>query len=187
MKELAAKKEPRDRIPQATRRTGVIGAPKTWKHLLCQSLADTRKSRHEVAMGACAHGRATEGDRLKDLVSRPHAERKEARGSIASEAVREANAMEAGDWREAAKPPSRSTRAEYAIDGSLVLRDAGFACSSGRGNLSLDRSAAHHFEAKTGASRCRIFFFNRHMPDEMYPGRLMVKAAKIMPAKISIK
>ncbi|MGH6820778.1 MAG: hypothetical protein ACREDU_07960, partial [Methylocella sp.] len=34
----------------------------------------------------------------------PHAERKEARGSIASEAVREANAMEAGDWIEQAKP-----------------------------------------------------------------------------------
>ena len=32
----------------------------------------------------------------------PHAERKEARGSIASGAVRKANAMEAGDWREAA-------------------------------------------------------------------------------------
>jgi hypothetical protein len=31
----------------------------------------------------------------------PHPERKEARGPIASEALREANAMEAGDWREA--------------------------------------------------------------------------------------
>jgi hypothetical protein len=31
----------------------------------------------------------------------PHPERKEARGSIASEAVRNANATEAGDWREA--------------------------------------------------------------------------------------
>jgi hypothetical protein len=50
-----------------------------------------------------------------------------------------------------------------------------------------DRSAAHHFEAKTGASACRIFFFNRHMPDKMCSGRLMVKAAKIMPAMISMK
>lgn len=50
-----------------------------------------------------------------------------------------------------------------------------------------DHSAAHHFEAKTGASACRIFFFNRNTPDEMRPGRLMVKAAKIMPAMRSTK
>jgi hypothetical protein len=50
-----------------------------------------------------------------------------------------------------------------------------------------DRSTVHHFEAKTGASACRIFFFNRHMPDKMCPGRLMVKAANITPAMISMK
>jgi len=43
-------------------------------------------------------------------------ERKVARGSIASGAVRKANAMEAGDWRGGTRP---------------ILRDAGFACSSG--------------------------------------------------------
>jgi hypothetical protein len=35
-----------------------------------------------------------------------------------------------------------------------------------------DRSAVHHFEAKTGASPCRIFFF---MPDKMCPGTLMTR------------
>lgn len=50
-----------------------------------------------------------------------------------------------------------------------------------------DRSAARHFEAKTGASTDRIFFFSRHAPDKMYPGTLMVKTAKTMPAMISIK
>jgi len=50
-----------------------------------------------------------------------------------------------------------------------------------------DRSAVHHFEAKTGASAWRIFFFKRHLPDKMYPGRLTVKVAKIIPAMISMK
>jgi hypothetical protein len=51
-----------------------------------------------------------------------------------------------------------------------------------------DRSAVHHFEAKAGASAWRIVFFERRrMPDKMYPGRLTVNAAKIMPAMISIK
>ncbi len=31
-----------------------------------------------------------------------------------------------------------------------------------------DRSAAHHFEEKTGTSPCRIFLFKRrHLPDKM--------------------
>jgi hypothetical protein len=71
---------------------------------------------------------------------------------------------------------------------------AGLACASAAasqiavsGPAVADRSAVHHFEAKTGASACRIFLFNRHMPDKMCPGRLMVKAAKIMPAMISMK
>lgn len=49
------------------------------------------------------------------------------------------------------------------------------------------RSAVYHFEAKTGASARRIFFLNRQVPDKTYPGRLMVKAAKIIPAMISTK
>jgi hypothetical protein len=40
----------------------------------------------------------------------PHAERKEARGSIASRALCVANAKEAGDWRQIAKRSSRSTQ-----------------------------------------------------------------------------
>jgi len=61
---------------------------------------------------------------IGSLPQSPHPERKEARGSIASEAFRSANAMEAGDWREArsavakgegsAAPPSFETRAPHA-------------------------------------------------------------------------
>jgi hypothetical protein len=50
---------------------------------------------------------------------RPHPERKEARGSIASGAVRIANAMEAGDWREACMAVSKgegSARGAFATD-----------------------------------------------------------------------
>jgi hypothetical protein len=49
------------------------------------------------------------------------------------------------------------------------------------------RSTLRHFEAKTGASACRIFFLKRHTPDKTYLGRLTVKAAKIMPAMMSMK
>jgi hypothetical protein len=53
--------------------------------------------------------------------SRPHPERKEAGGSIASEALREANAMEAGDWRE---PRSGVAKDEpSALWGALGLKD----------------------------------------------------------------
>ncbi len=53
--------------------------------------------------------------------SRLYPERKEARGSIASEALREANAMEAGDWRQ---PRSGVSKDEpSALRGALVLRD----------------------------------------------------------------
>ncbi|MDQ6869178.1 MAG: isoleucine--tRNA ligase [Pseudomonadota bacterium] len=61
---------------------------------------------------------------IGSLPQNPHPERKEARGSIASEAFRSANAKEAGDWREAqsavskgegsAAPPSFETRAPHA-------------------------------------------------------------------------
>ncbi|MGH6795612.1 MAG: isoleucine--tRNA ligase, partial [Methylocella sp.] len=64
----------------------------------------------------------------------PHPERKEARGSVASGAVREANAMDASDWRESrsvvskgeslsAAPPSFETRAPHAPqdEGELVM------------------------------------------------------------------
>jgi hypothetical protein len=50
-----------------------------------------------------------------------------------------------------------------------------------------DRSAVHRVEAKTDASPGRILFVKRQLPLKMYPGRLMVKAAKRMPAKISMK
>jgi hypothetical protein len=49
----------------------------------------------------------------------PHPERKEARGSIASGAVRIANAVEAGDWREACTAVSKgegSERGAFATD-----------------------------------------------------------------------
>ncbi len=44
---------------------------------------------------------------IENLPQNPRPERKEARGSIASEAVHEANAMEAGDWREARSAVSK--------------------------------------------------------------------------------
>jgi hypothetical protein len=50
---------------------------------------------------------------------RPYPKRKKARGSIASGAVRIANAMEAGDWREACKAVSKgegSERGAFATD-----------------------------------------------------------------------
>ena len=56
---------------------------------------------------------------------RPHPQRKEARGSIASAAVREADAMEAGDWRGAsggaAHQPSYKAAGEAFETGSKNL------------------------------------------------------------------
>jgi error-prone DNA polymerase len=78
--------------------------------------AHKRATRIHPDLAAADTGPAGQDNRVKDVTPRPQAE-------------------------EGSKSPSRSTRArgEYAICGSLALRDDGFTVSSGRGNLSPNR------------------------------------------------